>query len=178
MLEGFSFGLTRLWFGLRDRRSPPSVVLRETEVQPGWRVLDYGCGPGSYSIELAQLVGRAGNVYAADINPRALRHLERVALAKGLDNVETIQTDCDTGLDAGSVDLVLLYDTYHDLNQPECVLAELYRVLRHDGMLSFSDHHMQHDEILSAVTVSGLFRLSHRGEKTYRFQKEAGGTVE
>jgi len=177
MLEGFSFGLTRLWFGLRDRRSPPSAVLRETEAQPGWRVLDYGCGPGSYSIELARLVGRAGNVYAADINPRALRYLERVALAKGLDNLETIQTDCDTGLDAGSVDLVLLYDTYHDLKQPESVLAELHRVLTLNGVLSFSDHHMQHDEILAAVTASGLFRLSHRGEKTYCFHKEAGGTV-
>jgi ubiquinone/menaquinone biosynthesis C-methylase UbiE len=177
MLEAFSFGLTRLWFALRDRWSPPSMVLCETEVRPGWRVLDYGCGPGSYSIELARLVGQAGNVYAADMNPRALRHLERVVLAKGLDNVETIQTDCDTGLDAGSVDIVLLYDTYHDLKQPGCVLAELHRVLRPNGILSFSDHHMQHHEILSAVKASGLFRLSHRGEKTYRFHKEASGTV-
>jgi ubiquinone/menaquinone biosynthesis C-methylase UbiE len=178
MVDRLAFSLTRLWFALRDRRSPPGDVLMETSVEPGWQVLDYGCGPGSYTVEVARMVGRTGRVFAADINPHALRYLERIAAEKALDNLKTILTDCATGLDSGSIDLVLLYDTYHDLEQPDCVLAELHRVLRLEGTLSFSDHHMDQGDILSSLTAGGLFRLSHKGQKTYCFQKEARGTVE
>ena len=55
------------------------------------------------------------------------------------------------------------------LSEPDAILAELHRVLKLDGTLSFSDHHMGEDEILSRVTVGGLFRLSKKGKKTYSF---------
>lgn len=62
---------------------------------------------------------------------------------KKLANVETIHSDCKTGLPDNSVDAVLLYDTFHDLSDPDGVLEELHRVLKPDGILSFSDHHMK-----------------------------------
>jgi ubiquinone/menaquinone biosynthesis C-methylase UbiE len=166
------FGLTCLWFKLRDLLSPPESILSEAGIKPGFQVLDYGCGPGSYSVAAAQLVGPSGKVYAADVNPLALQRVQRVALRQGLNNIETIRTDRATGLGDGTIDVVLLYDAYHDLQDPDGVLEELHRVLKPNSVLSFSDHHMEEGEILARTTTAGLFRLTSRGGKTYRFSKE------
>ena len=90
---------------------------------------------------------------------------------KRLPDVETIQSDCKTGLPDASVDVVLLYDIFHDLSDPDGVLAELHRVLKQDGILSFSDHHLKENEIVSGVTRNGLFKLLRKGERTYSFGK-------
>jgi len=85
--------------------------------------------------------------------------------------VETIQSDRATGLPDASVDVVLLYDIFHLLDDPDGVLRELYRVLKPNGTLSISDHHMKEDGIVSGVTSGGLFELTNKGKKTYGFAK-------
>jgi ubiquinone/menaquinone biosynthesis C-methylase UbiE len=89
-----------------------------------------------------------------------------------LTNVETILSDCQTELPDNSLDVVLLYDAFHHLSDPNMVLKELSRVLKPDGILSFSDHHMKENEIVAAVTNNGLFRLSRKGQRTYTFLKK------
>jgi ubiquinone/menaquinone biosynthesis C-methylase UbiE len=76
-----------------------------------------------------------------------------------------------SGLSDNSVDVVLLYDTFHDLYQPDDVLGELHRVLKSGGTLSFSDHHMKEKEILAKVTNTGMFKLSKKCKRTYSFLK-------
>jgi ubiquinone/menaquinone biosynthesis C-methylase UbiE len=58
----------------------------------------------------------------------------------------------------------------YPLSAPDVVLEEIHRVLRSNGILSFSDHHMK-DEIVSKVTNTGLFNLSTEGEMTHTFSK-------
>ncbi|MBA7679381.1 2-methoxy-6-polyprenyl-1,4-benzoquinol methylase [subsurface metagenome] len=147
-------------------------VLEEVGIKPGFHVLDYGCGPGGYIIAVAELVGKSGKIYALDVHPLAIQRVQSIASKKQLTNVETICSDCKTGLPDNSVNVVLLYDTLHMLSDPNRVLEELYRVLKPKGILSFSDHHMKENEIISKVTNRGLFRLSRKGERTYSFLKE------
>lgn len=161
-----------LFIRVRNALSPPEKILKEAGIQPGHTVLDYGCGPGSHSIAAAKLVGQSGKVYALDIHPLAIRCVQKKTSRKGLKNIETINSDCATGLQDGSLDVVLLYDTFHELNDPRKVLAELGRVLKPEGLLSFSDHHMKEQEITSGVAESGLFSLLRNGEKTYTFKKK------
>lgn len=85
-------------------------------------------------------------------------------------NAATIHSDGPTGLPDASVDVVLLYDTFHALEPPEPVMAELRRVLKPGGALSFSDHHLADAEIRARVPRHG-FDLVFRGRKTYRFRK-------
>jgi len=177
LMRTLDFWVMSLGFKLRDLFTPPKAILDEVGIGPGLQVLDYGCGPGSHALVAAQLVGASaqeylgasGRVYAVDINPLALRRVEKVAAKRSLTNIETILTDCATGLDADSVDVVLFYDTYHDLANPDAVLKELHRVLKPGALLSFSDHHMEHEQILSEMAKGGLFELSERGERTYTF---------
>jgi len=147
-------------------------ILKEVGIKPGFHVLDFGCGPRSYIVPLVKLVGEAGKVYALDIHPLAIQKVKDIASKKQLTNVETILSDCQTGLPDNSLDVVLLYDIFHHLSDPDGVLKELHRVLKPAGILSFGDHHMEESEIVSKVTNSRLFRLSRKGQRTHTFLKE------
>ncbi len=161
-----------LIFKIRNFILPPKKILEEVEIKPGFRVLDYGCGPGGYIAGAAERVEKSGKVYALDIQPLALQRVQDIARKKRLANVETICSDCQTGLPDNSVDVVLLYDIFHMLSEPQAILAELHRVLKDDGTLSFSDHHMDEDDIISGVTKSWLFSLVREGQHTYSFSKQ------
>lgn len=167
----FHYKLMALFFKFRDFFLPRMNIVKEVGIEPGFHVLDYGCGPGSYIVPLAKLVGESGKIYALDIHPLAIQMVQDIAAQKGLKNIETIHSDCATGLENGAIDVVLLYDTYHDVTNPDGVLEELHRVLKPDSVLSLTDHHMKEDEILSQITRNNLFVLSRKGKKTYSFSK-------
>jgi SAM-dependent methyltransferase len=97
--------------------------------------------------------------------------VQGIVSRKGLQNVETILSDCRTRLPDSHLDVVLLYDTLHDLNDPNCVLDEIHRTLKPNGVLSLSDHHLKEGEIVSKVTGRGLFKLLEKGRNTYVFTK-------
>ena len=160
-----------LMYKFRNFFIPRKKILKEVEIKPGFHVLDYGCGPGSYIVPLAKLVGNTGKIYALDIHPLAIQRVQNIASKKGLTNLEAIYSDCKTGLPDNSVDAVLLYDIFHDLDAPNEVLRELHRVLKPNGILSFSDHHMKGNEIVSKISNGGLFRLLRKGKRTYGFLK-------
>jgi len=165
------FKLMSFGYKFRDFFMPRKDVLKEVGIKSGFHVLDYGCGPGGYIIAAAELVGKSGKIYALDIHPLAIQRVQSIASKKQLTNVEAICSDCKTGLPDNSVDVALLYDTLHGLSKPNEVLDELYRVLKPNGILSFSDHHMKESEIISKMTDKGLFRLSRKGERVYNFSK-------
>jgi ubiquinone/menaquinone biosynthesis C-methylase UbiE len=170
--SNLDFKLMSLTYKFRDFFLPRMNILEEVGIKLGFHVLDYGCGPGSYIIPLAELVGESGKIYALDIHPLAIQRVQSIAEKKQLTNVEITRSDCKTGLSDNSVDVVLLYDTFHTLGDPNGVLKELHRILKPNGILSFSDHHKKEDEIVSKVTNRGLFRLSRKGKRTYSFLKE------
>jgi ubiquinone/menaquinone biosynthesis C-methylase UbiE len=166
-----SFRALTALFRIRDAIRPRRAILDEVGLGPGETVLDYGCGPGGYTIPAAEAVGPKGTVHAADIHPLAVERVRRLAARRGLHNVLTISTDCSTGLPDESVDVVLLYDILHDLSEPGHVLAELHRVLRPGGTLSVSDHHLRAEGVIPIVGRRGRFRLARRGRYTLTFVK-------
>ena len=171
-MSNFDFQFMSVGYKFRDFFSPRLNILKEVGIKPGFNVLDFGCGPGSYIIPLVKLVGESGKIYALDIHPLAIQKVKDIASKKRLANVETILSDCQTGSPDNSLDVVLLYDAFHHLSDPDVVLKELHRVLKPAGILSFGDHHMKESEIVSKVTNSGLFRLSRKGQSTYTFLKK------
>ncbi len=169
--SNLQFKIMAATFKMRDFLLPRKHILKEVGIKQGFHVLDYGCGPGSYITAAAELVGNSGKVYALDIHPLAIKMTQDIISKNKLKNVETILSDCKTGLPDNSVDAALLYDTFHDLSNPKEVLQELHRVLKPGGLLSFSDHHMKEQEIILRVTEKE-FKLSRRGKRTYSFSKE------
>lgn len=165
------FRLMALEFRIRDSRLPRTDILKEVGLKQGFHVLDYGSGPGGYVLPASKLVGETGKIFALDIMPIAIKMVKDIVAKNGLKNVETILSDCPTGLPNESIDAVLLYDAFHDLEDQTAVLEEIFRVLKPDGVLSFSDHHLKEPEILSVVAKGKLFRLLRKNEHTYSFGK-------
>ena len=163
-MSNFHFKFMSFGYKFRDFFLPRKNILKEVGVKPGFHILDYGCGPGGYITAAEELVGKSGKVYALDIHPLAIQTVKNIASKKQLTNVETICSDYETGLADNSIDVVLLYDTFHDLSDPDGVLEELHRVLKPDGILSFSDHHMKENEIVSKITDKGLFKRARKGK--------------
>jgi len=171
-MSKFDFQFMSVGYKFRDLRLPRINILKEVGIKPGFSVLDFGCGPGSYITPLAELVGESGKIYALDIHPLAIQRVKNIASKKRLANLETILSDCQTGLPDNTLDAVLLYDAFHHLSDSNGVLQELHRVLKPDGILSFGDHHMKENEIVAGLTNGGLFRLLRKGQRTYTFLKE------
>ena len=170
-LARLGFWMMTLLFAWRDRRTPPQDVVGEAGLGSGDRVLDYGCGPGSCTIAAAKIVGATGQVYAADINPVALDAVRRRAVKAGLGGIETILTECALPLADGAADAVLFYDTLHDVSGPADLLKELHRVLKPGGILAFSDHHLEDEQIRSTLTSGALFELVEHRQHTYLFAR-------
>jgi ubiquinone/menaquinone biosynthesis C-methylase UbiE len=126
--SNLGFRLMALSFKFRDFFRPRIDILKEVGIKPGYHVLDYGCGSGSYIIDAARLVGESGIVYALDAHPLAIQMVQNLASKMKLMNVKTIHSNCKTGLPDKSLDVVLLYDTFHDLSKPDDVLKEIHRV--------------------------------------------------
>jgi ubiquinone/menaquinone biosynthesis C-methylase UbiE len=166
-----AFRITCLFFVIRDLFRPPARVLDSIPLELGSTVVDYGCGSGGHSIAAARSVGSSGKVHALDMSPYAVARAKSLASRGRLSNLETILTNRETGLPDSSVDVVLLYDTFHDLTDTQGVLKEIHRVLKANGVLSFSDHHMQDSDILQSITGKDLFCLSNKQDNLYTFTK-------
>ena len=166
------FRLMALEFKIRDYRHPRQEIVEEVGLKAGFQVMDYGCGPGGYVPAVSEAIRSSGKLYALDALPIAINMVKKTVAKKALNNVETILSDCATGLPDQELDAVLLYDTFHDLEDQNAVLTELHRVLKPNGLLSFSDHHLEENEIISKVTGTGLFKLQKKGNYTYSFAKQ------
>jgi len=170
-MGGTQFLFMSLVFKIRDLFTNPLRFLEEAKITPGARVLDYGCGPGSYSIAAAELVGSDGEVLALDIYSKAVETVQKKAATRGLSNVEAICAADPAALEAESFDFVLLYDAFHDMGDQRGVLEGIHRALKPEGLLSFSDHHMKDADILERVTQDGLFSLVGKGKHTHSFAR-------
>jgi ubiquinone/menaquinone biosynthesis C-methylase UbiE len=150
--NNLGFRFMSIYFRFRDYFSPPNKILEKIGIPVGSNVLDFGAGTGSYSVPAAQLVGPTGKVYAADIHILAIREIRKKADMKGIKNIHTIQTDCETKLPDASIDVVLLFYVLHDFKNPDSIIIELVRILKPKGILAVIDHKFDRDKAVSTIS--------------------------
>jgi ubiquinone/menaquinone biosynthesis C-methylase UbiE len=156
-MSWFSFKIMTLILWLRDIFNSPQRILGQIDdIRPGAHILDYGCGPGSYSIAASELVGHTGKVYAVDIHPVAVSEVQNKANEKGIPNLETLLTNCNLEIPDSSIDVVLLIYVLHDFKNPRSILSELGRVLKHNGILVVKDQKLENDKVISIVSSTNF----------------------
>lgn len=102
-------------------------VMNTLDITPGKNVADIGAGSGFFTVLAARRVGDKGIVYAEDINPKAIQHINERVKKEHLHNIRTVLGKPDDPLLPASIDAVLLLKTYHEIAQP----IVLFRNLRH-----------------------------------------------
>jgi arsenite methyltransferase len=123
----------------RDRWQQPEQVIEALDLAPGHVVADLGAGGGYFTFRLADAVGPSGHVYAVDIDPDMLAHLERRAREEGYGQVQVVRAEADDPRLPEPVDLVLTVNTYHHLPDRPAYFRNLRPKLRPGGRVAVID---------------------------------------
>jgi len=142
-----------------------SEALMHVGVSQAQTVLDYGCGSGTFTIPSAKIVGKRGRVYAFEARSSRLERVREKAKEETLSNIVTALSDSSKSsidLPDKSIDIILVYDVMHEIDNRRGLLQELHRVLKEDGILSVFPMHMGTDNLINVMREYGLFCLRNR----------------
>lgn len=121
----------------REDEENTSRMMSELKLEPGDVACDLGAGNGYHTLMMAKAVAPNGRAIAIDIQPEMLELLRKRAKEAAVANVETILGDeADPKLPAGTCDLILLVDVYHELSDPAAMLRHMRRALKKDGVIA------------------------------------------
>jgi cyclopropane fatty-acyl-phospholipid synthase-like methyltransferase len=147
----------------------PDHVIALMELRPGMTVVDLGAGTGFFEPPLASAVGAAGKVLALDVEPNMVEHLKRRAEAEKLAAVEArLAAPHDPGLAPGSVDRILIVNTWHHIDDRGTYSAKLRTALRPEGAIYIVDfdksspkgppasHKLEPREVVAELEAGGL----------------------
>ncbi|HZA14366.1 MAG TPA: metalloregulator ArsR/SmtB family transcription factor [Myxococcaceae bacterium] len=110
---------------------------------PPLEVVDFGCGTGVLTVEIARWAKR---VVAIDANSDVLAKAKERAQRAGVGNVTFLREDLHRlSLPDGRKDLVVISQSLHHVEDPGTVLSEAGRILKGGGRLVLLEL-MPHDE--------------------------------
>ena len=126
----------------RDEYQKPHEVLQALDIQPGETIADVGSGSCYFKVRFARHVGDTGRVYAVDVDPEMVRHLNRRLRDAGVRNVCTVLAEPnDPLLPDASVDRFVVVNTWHHIERPADYLAAMKRALKPGGQVVMIDFH-------------------------------------
>lgn len=118
----------------------PDQVVAVLGLKPGQTVADIGASTGYFARRLARAVGPEGQVWALDIEPALAAYVNKRAQQEGQANLHarTVKPG-DPEMAPDSVDLVLIVDTLHHIEQRPAYYAHIARALKKGGRLAIID---------------------------------------
>jgi SAM-dependent methyltransferase len=122
----------------RDAWQKPHEVIQALALKPDARVADLGAGTGYFSARLANMVPQ-GRVYAVDIEPDMVRYLTERAKREGLRNLVAVAGAPDDPRLPEKVDLILIVDVYHHIEDRARYFRKLSQSLRPGGRIAIID---------------------------------------
>jgi ubiquinone/menaquinone biosynthesis C-methylase UbiE len=156
-ISGFLDNKIRRWL------QNPQKILRPY-IEEGMTVLDFGCGPGFFSIDMAHMVGSSGRVIASDLQEEMLQKLRDKIHGTELEERITLHKCEENKIDVSeNVDFILAFYVIHEVPNAEAFFSEIERILKSKGQV---------------FMVEPLFHVSNRAfENTINKANDAGLTV-
>jgi len=157
---------------LRQWLMNPVKTLRGAGIQPGQTVLEVGCGTGFFTIPAAQLIGDQGCLVAMDVLSKYTKRVLKKVQAADLKNVRVVKRDAlDTGLDAASIDTVLLFGVIPFALLPlNRLLPEMHRVIKPEGSLAVWLFPVS-GWVPKSILQSGLFTYVSKRNGVYNYRR-------
>lgn len=119
----------RRWF------QNPQTILK-SYVSKGMTVLDLGCGPGFFSVDMARMVGESGRVIASDLQEGMLRKIRNKIRGTEIEE-RIILHRCEEdkiGI-TEQVDFVLAFYMVHEIPHQDMFFKEIASVLKTNGLI-------------------------------------------
>jgi ubiquinone/menaquinone biosynthesis C-methylase UbiE len=105
-------------------------------IKKGMKVLDVGCGPGFFSVELAKMVGADGKVYSVDLQEGMLQKLRNKIYGTPLEKIiQLIKCERDEINIPEKVDFILAFYMIHEVPNKDKLFATLKNILNENGEL-------------------------------------------
>jgi ubiquinone/menaquinone biosynthesis C-methylase UbiE len=139
-------------------QNPEKILI--SYIQPGMTVLDLGCGPGVFTIEIAKLLSGSGKVIAADLQEGMLEIISRKIKGTGLEKIVELHK-CQTnsiGV-SGKVDFILAFWMIHEVPDHINLFKELKSILKPGGRILIAEPKMH-------VTGKAFQKMTSIIEKT------------
>lgn len=149
----------------RDAWQKPHEVITALALAPDAVVADIGAGTGYFAVRLAHFVPR-GRVYGADTEPRMVAYLGERAKKAGLGNLVAVAVKGDDAQLPEKVDLALLVDVYHHIDDRGAYFRKLRENLKPGGRVAIIDFNQTSKlgppvgERISADRVQGEMRAA------------------
>ena len=103
-------------------------------ITEGMKVLDIGCGPGFFSIEIAQMVGSTGKVFAVDLQEGMLQKIRNKIKDTELEKrIELIKCESDKLIVPEKVDFIVAFYMVHEVPEKENLFSLLKNILDDNG---------------------------------------------
>ena len=141
----------------REREERSDVLMRILAFKAGTVVADVGAGTGYYSRRIADSIGPTGKVYAVDVQPEMVKLLQSVSNQRAYGHIVPVLGSVDdVKLPAGSVDVAIMVDVYHELAFPYEVLASVVRAVKPGGQVVFVEYRAEDPR----VPIKPLHKMS------------------
>ncbi len=125
----------------RDAYQKPEKVMEYLGDMSGKKIMDIGAGSGYFSVRLAE---KGANVIAADVNDEFLGFVKKRIEENSLTNIEPRKIPYDApNLKENEVDMVLIVNTYHHIENRSDYFAQVKKGLKENGeliIIDFFDH--------------------------------------
>lgn len=138
-------------------------IIAALELSPTSVVADVGAGRGEWAVTLAERLGPEAHVFATEIDPGLLDDTRQLMAGVGVRNVTPVLGgSAHTGLPDECCDAILLRLVYHEMREPESMLAGLLRALRPGGTIAVienpgdGEHGTDPDRIVADFTAAGF----------------------
>ena len=146
-------------------------MLEACGIKPGAKIADVGAGTGIYTRLFSRAVGPDGWVFAVDIAPRFIQHINESAKEQNLPNITgVICAEDSIKLPPDSVDMVFVCDTYHHFEYPQQTLASIMSALKSGGTFVVIDF-----KRIPGETREWTLNHVRAGQEVFRSEIEKAG---
>lgn len=148
----------------------PGRIVRDF-VRPGDTVIDLGCGPGFFTIEMAKMVGPSGKVIAVDLQPQMLAMVARKAKRHAVSDW-VVCHPCQAshiGLNA-QAEFILAFYMLHETADPRTYLLQVKALMKPEARLLVVEPKMHVSEqtfrkLVDYAEAVGLTALDYPAKK-------------
>ena len=122
----------------RDEWQKPHEVIMALKLAPDQSVADIGAGTGYFAVRFAHMLSQ-GRVYGVDVEPDMVKYLGERAKKENLANLTAVAGAPDDARIPAPVDLVILVDVYHHIDQRAGYFRKLRASLKPGGRIAVID---------------------------------------